>query len=97
MGNVSARRPLGLPKFAQICHRILSLFFNLWNGGDEPSRNDDTFFKGYAGMKERKKKEVFVIERCKDLEGLDEKRKEAQECSRGYRKRMTEPFGRTTK
>ena len=75
MGNVSARRPLGLPKFAQICHKILSLLFNLWNRGDEPSISDDTFFKGYAGTKERKKKEVFVIERCKDLEGLDENKR----------------------
>ena len=28
-----------------------------------------------------KEKEVFTAERCEDLEGLDEKREEAQECS----------------
>ena len=38
-----------------------------------------------------------MVERCKDLEGLDEKRKEAQERSHRYRQKMTEPYGRTTK
>ena len=47
--------------------------------------------------KKEKEKEVFVVERCKDLEGLDEKRKEAQERSHRYRQKMTEPYGRTTK
>ena len=47
--------------------------------------------------KKEKEKEVFVVERCKDLEGLDEKRKEAQERSDRYRQKMTEPYGRTTK
>ena len=31
--------------------------------------------------KKEKEKEVFTAERCEDLEGLDEKREEAQECS----------------
>ena len=47
--------------------------------------------------KKEKEKEVFVVERCKDLEGLDEKRKEAQERSHRYRQKMIEPYGRTTK
>ena len=47
--------------------------------------------------KKEKEKEVFVAERCEDLEGLDEKRKEAQERSHRYRQKMTEPYGRTTK
>ena len=55
MGNTFTKRPLGLPKLAQICHKIFSLLLNLWDGGDEFSRSDDTFFKGYAGTKERKK------------------------------------------
>ena len=32
--------------------------------------------------------EVFAVERCKDLEGLDEKREMAQERSRRYRQKM---------
>ena len=32
---------------------------------------------------------------CENLEGLDEKREEAQEHSRRYRQRMTEAYGRT--
>ena len=47
--------------------------------------------------KKEKKKGVFTAERCKDLEGLDEKREEAQECSCRYRQKMTEAYGRVTK
>ena len=81
----SARPPLGLPKFAQVCHRIFSLLLSLWNEGNEPNRSNDTFFKGYASKKKEKEKEVFTAESCDDLEGLDEKREEAQERSRKYR------------
>ena len=38
-----------------------------------------------------------MTERCKDLEGLDEKRKKAQEHSHRYKQRMTEAYGRMTK
>ncbi|XP_075670058.1 uncharacterized protein LOC142639803 [Castanea sativa] len=49
-------------------------------------------------MKEKEKeKEVFAAERYQDLEGLDEKREEAQECSHRYRRRMTEAYDRMTK
>jgi len=48
-------------------------------------------------QKKEKKKGVFAAERCKDLEGLDEKREKAQECSRRYRQRMTKAYDRTTK
>ena len=37
-----------------------------------------------------KENEVFVTERYEDLEGLDERREKAQECSHRYRQRMTE-------
>ncbi|XP_050255816.1 uncharacterized protein LOC126701614 [Quercus robur] len=46
--------------------------------------------------KERKE-EAFTAERCENLEGLDERREEAQERSRRYRQRMTEAYGRMTK
>ena len=49
-------------------------------------------------MRDKEKgKEVFVAERCEDLEGLDERREEAQEHSCRYRQRMTEAYGRMTK
>ena len=49
-------------------------------------------------MREKEKEgEVFVAERCEDLEGLDEKREKAQEHSRRYRQKMTETYGRMTK
>ena len=48
-------------------------------------------------QKKEKEKEVFTVERCEDLERLDEKREEAQECSHKYRQRMTEAYDRTTK
>ena len=47
--------------------------------------------------KKEKKKGVFTAERCKDLEGLDEKREKAQKRSRRYRQKMTEAYARTTK
>ncbi|XP_050259850.1 uncharacterized protein LOC126704905 [Quercus robur] len=49
-------------------------------------------------MREKEKEgEVFVAERFKNLEELDEKREEAQERSRRYRQKMTEAYGRMTK
>ena len=47
--------------------------------------------------KKEKEKEAFTAERCKDLEGLDEKREETQEHSRRYRKRMIEAYGKMTR
>ena len=41
--------------------------------------------------------EVFAAERFEDVEGLDEKREEAQERSQRYRQKMTEAYGRMTK
>ena len=49
-------------------------------------------------MREKEKEEeVFEVERCEDLEWLDEKREKAQERSRRYRKKMTEAYGKMTK
>ena len=47
--------------------------------------------------KREKEKEVFVAERCEDLEGLDEKREEVQERSRRNRQKITKAYGKTTK
>ena len=44
-----------------------------------------------------KEEEAFTAERCEYLEGLDERREEAQEHSRRYRQRMTKAYGRMTK
>ena len=49
-------------------------------------------------MQEKEKEgEVFAVERCENLEGLDEKRGNTQECNRRYKQRMTETYGRMTK
>ena len=49
-------------------------------------------------MREKEKEEeVFEVERCEDLEWLDEKREKVQERSRRYRQKMTEAYGRMTK
>ena len=49
-------------------------------------------------MREKEKEnEVFAAERYEDLEGLDERREEAQERNHKYRQRMTEAYGRMTK
>ena len=47
--------------------------------------------------KKEKEKEVFAVERCEDLEGLDEKRKKAQERNCRYRQRIAEAYGRMTR
>ena len=46
---------------------------------------------------QEKKGEVFATERFEDLEGLDEKREEAQERNRRYMQKMTEAYGMMTK
>ena len=38
-----------------------------------------------------------MAERCEDLEGLDKKRKEAQERSHKHKQKITEAYGRMTK
>ena len=38
-----------------------------------------------------------MAERCENLEGLDERREEAQKRSHIYRQKMTEAYGRMTK
>ena len=47
--------------------------------------------------KKEKEKEIFMAKRCENLEGLDEKREEAKKCSRRYRQRMTEAYGRMSR
>ena len=44
--------------------------------------------------KKEKEKDVFVAERCEDLEWLDKKREEAQERSCKYKQRMIEAYGK---
>ena len=48
-------------------------------------------------QRKEKEEKAFTVERCEDLKGLDERREEAQECSRKYKQRMTEVYGRMTK
>ncbi|XP_075665256.1 uncharacterized protein LOC142634897 [Castanea sativa] len=48
-------------------------------------------------QKKEKKKEIFAAERYEDLEGMDEKREEAQEHNRKHKQRMTEAYGRMTR
>lgn len=38
-----------------------------------------------------------MVEKCEDLEGLDERKEETQEHSYRYRKRMTEAYDKTIK
>ena len=48
-------------------------------------------------QEKEKEEEVFMAERRKDLEGLDEKREKAQEHSPKYRQKMTEAYVKITK
>ena len=62
-----------------------------------PAEIMTTSLKVMQMQEKEKEEEVFVAERCKDLEGLDEKREKTQERSRKYRQKMTEAYGRMTK
>ena len=97
MGNVSARRALGLPKFAQICYGILSFLLSLWDKSDEPNISNDTFFEGYAGMKEGKRERSLYGRKVRGPRRVRQKEEEAQEHSRRYKQRMTEAYGKTIK
>ena len=90
MSNTSTRRPVGLPKFAQICHRIWA--FSLVYGTEviSPAKVMTPSLRVMQAQKKEEEKEVFVSERCEDLEGLDEKREKAQKRSRRYRQKVTE-------
>nr|XP_023872143.1 uncharacterized protein K02A2.6-like [Quercus suber] len=48
-------------------------------------------------QEKEREEEVFAVERCEDLERLDEKKEKAQECSHRYRQKMTEAYGKMTK
>ena len=48
-------------------------------------------------QKKENEKEVFMAERCEDMEGLDEKKEEVQKHSHRYKQRMTEAYGRMIK
>ena len=43
------------------------------------------FLRVVQAQKKEMEKEIFVVERCEDLEGQDEKREEAQERRSRYR------------
>ena len=43
------------------------------------------FLRVVQAQKKEMEKEIFVVERCEDLEGQDEKREEAQEWRSRYR------------
>ena len=45
---------MGLPKLAQVYHRVLSLLLSVWDRSGEPSRSNDTIFESYADVRERK-------------------------------------------
>ena len=77
MSNTSTRRPVGLPKFAQICHRIWALSLVYGMEVMSPAKVMINSLRVMQAQKREKEKEVFAAERCENLEGLDEKREEA--------------------
>lgn len=76
MGLTPGRHVMGLLQFTQVCHMFLPFLASIWNKSYQPCRIDDTFFESHA-QKKGNEKDVFLAERCKYLEGLDEKREEA--------------------
>jgi len=77
MSNTSTRRPVGLPKFTQICYRIWA--FSLVYGTEvmSPTKVMLHSLRVMQAQKRENEKEVFAAERCDDLEGLEKKKEEA--------------------
>ena len=78
MGDTLARCTMGLPKLTQISHKVLPFLHSIWDRSGKPGRSNDTISKGSVDVKGGKGEEVFMAERCEDLEGLDEKREETE-------------------
>ena len=97
MGNTSTKRVMGLAKFTQIYHKILPFFLSIWDRSSEPGKSNDTLPKGNVDARERKGKESLYSRKVQDLEGLDEKKEEAQERNYRYKQRMTKAYGRIIK
>ena len=62
-----------------------------------PTEVITTFLRVMQMQKKEEEKEVFVAERCEDLEGLNEKREKAQECSCKYRQNIVKAYGKMTR
>ena len=84
MGNAPARCPLGLQKITEVYHRIFILFLGIRDGSSKPSKVMTPSLRVMQIQEKEKKEEAFTAERCEDLEGLDERREEAQEHSHKY-------------
>ena len=77
ISNASTRRPMGLSKFAQICHRIWALYLVYGMEVMSPAKVMIHSLRVMQAQKREKEKEVFAVERREDLEGLGKKREEA--------------------
>ena len=84
MGNAPARCLLGLQKITEVYHRIFILFLGIRDGSSKPSKVMTPSLRVMQIQEKEKKEEAFTAERCEDLEGLDERREEAQKHSHKY-------------
>ena len=70
----------------QVYHKMFSLLLSIWDEGCQPNGIYDTLLEDPANAKERKEEGSFRG-----------RKEEAQECSRRYRLKMTEAYGKTIK
>ena len=75
----------------------MGTLLSLWNGGNEPSKSDDTFFKGYVGTKERKGEGSVCGRKTRGLGRVGQKKGGSLGVQPQYRQKMAETYGRTTK
>ena len=97
MGNAPTRCPLGLQKITKVCHRIFTIFLGIRDKVVSPAKVMTPSLRVMQMQGKEKEEKAFTAERCENLEGLDERREEAQKHSRRYRQKMTEAYGRMTK
>ena len=75
----------------------MGTLLSLWNGGNEPSKSDDKFFKGYAGTKERKGERSLCGRKMREPGRVGRKKGGSLGAQPQYRQKMAEAYGRTTK
>ena len=77
MGDISAKRSLSLQKITKVSYRVFTLFLIYGTEVISPSEVMTPSLRVMQMRKKEKEKEVFMVGRCEDLVGLDEKREKA--------------------
>jgi len=78
MSHTLGRCVMGLPQFNPVCHMILSFLVGILIEAVSPTELMIPSLRVLQARKRGNEKDVFLAERCENLEGLDENREETQ-------------------